>query len=133
MPTTASNALFDRVAEIRVAASGPERTPFQALRDAVDVFGGDHPALEDVVSGTMTYSRLLTGARILGHRLASATAPGEAVGVMLPNANAVAVTVAGLVSGSRVAAMINYTAGEANVTAAVRTAMIRAVVSSRIV
>lgn len=130
-PTTASNALFDRVAEIRVAASGPERTPFQALRDAVDVFGADHPALEDVVSGTMTYSRLLTGARILGHRLASATAPGEAVGVMLPNANAVAVTVAGLFSGSRVAAMINYTAGEANVTAAVRTAMIRAVVSSR--
>ena len=130
-PTTASNALFDRVAEARVAACGPERTPFQALRDAVDVFGGDHPALEDVVSGTMTYGRLLTGARILGHRLASATAPGEAVGVMLPNANAVAVTVAGLFSGSRVAAMINYTAGEANVTAAVRTAMIRAVVSSR--
>jgi acyl-[acyl-carrier-protein]-phospholipid O-acyltransferase/long-chain-fatty-acid--[acyl-carrier-protein] ligase len=79
----------------------------------------------------MTYNRLMTGARILGHRLASATAPGEAVGVMLPNANAVAVTVAGLFSGSRVAAMINYTAGEANVTAAIRTAMIRAVVSSR--
>lgn len=131
LPTTASNALFDRVAEVRVAAGGLSRTPFQALCDAVDVFGGDHPALEDVISGTMTYNRLMTGARILGHRLASATAPGEAVGVMLPNANAVAVTVAGLFSGSRVAAMINYTAGEANVTAAIRTAMIRTVVSSR--
>ena len=131
VPTSASNALFDRVAEVRVAAGDLVRTPFQALRDAVGIFGGDHPAIEDVVSGTMTYSRLLTGARILGHRLASATAPGEAVGVMLPNSNAVAVTIAGLFSGSRVAAMINYTSGEANVTAAVRTAMIRAVVSSR--
>lgn len=130
-PTTASNALFDRVAEVRATAGGLDRAPFEALCDAVDVFGTDHPALEDVLSGTMTYGRLLTGARILGHRLASATAPGEAVGVMLPNANAVAVTVAGLFSASRVAAMINYTAGEANVTAAVRTAMIRAVVSSR--
>lgn len=130
-PTTASNALFDRVAEVRATAGGLERTPFEALCDAVDVFGTDHPALEDVLSGKMTYGRLLTGARILGHRLASATAPGEAVGVMLPNANAVAVTVAGLFSASRVAAMINYTAGEANVTTAVRTAMIRAVVSSR--
>ena len=131
LPTTASNALFDRVAEARSAAGGLERTPFQALLDAVAIFGTDHPALEDVLSGPMTYGRLLIGARILGQRIASVTAPGEAVGVMLPNANAVAVTVAGLFSGSRVAAMINYTAGEANVTAAIRTAMIRAVVSSR--
>lgn len=129
--TTASNALFDRVAEARAMAETLGRSPFEALCEAVAVHGTDHAALEDTLTGVMTYGRLLTGARVLGQRLASTTAPGEAVGVMLPNANAVAVTVIGLFSGSRVAAMINYTAGEANVTAAVRTAMIRAVVSSR--
>ena len=37
----------------------------------------------------------------------------------------------GLLSAGRVAAMINYTAGPANVTAAIRTAIVRTIVSSR--
>ncbi len=33
------------------------------------VFGRDHPAVEDVVTGALTYRRLLIGARVLGHPL----------------------------------------------------------------
>ena len=51
--------------------------------------------------------------------------------MLLPNSNGVAMSLLGLLSAGRVAAMINYTAGPANVTAAVRTAVIRTVVSSR--
>ena len=74
---------------------------------------------------------MLIGARVLGRRFAAITAPGEAVGVLLPNANGVVLSLLGLLSAGRVAAMINYTAGPANVAAAVRTAAIRTVVSSR--
>ncbi len=129
--TTAANALFDRVAETRASTTYANRTLFQAVRDAARRFGPDRPIVEDVVTGELTYKRLLMAARIFAGRFARMTAPGEAVGVLLPNANGIAITLLGLMSASRVAAMINYTAGPANVTSAIRTAVIRTVVSSR--
>ncbi len=128
---SASTALFDRVAEVRFAAADLGRTLFLAIRDAADRYGSGHPIVEDVVSGSMSYKRLFTGARVLGGRLSVSTAPGEAVGILLPNTNGVVLSLLGLTSAGRVAAMINYTAGPASVTAAVRTALIRTVVSSR--
>ena len=129
--TTVANALFDRVAETRASTTYANRTLFQAVRDAARRFGPDRPIVEDVVTGELTYKRLLMAARIFAGRFARMTAPGEAVGVLLPNANGIAITLLGLMSASRVAAMINYTAGPANVTSAIRTAVIRTVVSSR--
>ena len=129
--TTASNALFDRCAEARLAATDPDRSLFLAMRDAADRVGAAHIVVEDVVTGALSYRALFTGARVLGRRLEAATAPGEAVGVLLPNANGVVLTMLGLVSAGRVAAMINYTAGPANVTSAIRTAVVRSVVSSK--
>ena len=128
---TPANALFDRFAEGRLAGADLDRTLFQTMRDAADRFGWSHPILEDVVTGKLTYQRLFIGARVLGSRFATVTAPGEAVGVLLPNTNGVVLILLGLVSAGRVAAMVNYTAGPASVTAAVRTALIRTVVSSR--
>ena len=101
------------------------------MRDAAKRFGPSHPIVEDVVTGTLTYRKLFIGARVLGRRFAAMTEPGEAVGVLLPNANAVVLSLLGLLSAGRVAAMVNYTAGPASVTAAVRTATIRTVISSR--
>ena len=129
--TSVSNALFDRSAEARLLSNHLDRGLFHSLRDAADRFGASTTIIEDALGGTLTYRRLLIGTRILGHRLASVSAPGEAVGLLLPNANAAVVSLAGLASAGRVAAMINYTAGAASVTAAVRTALIRTVVSSR--
>ncbi|RJG45788.1 AMP-binding protein [Mesorhizobium sp. DCY119] len=126
-----SDALFDRVAEARLAASDPKRSLFQAIRHAAFRYGAGHPIVEDVVSGALSYQRLLVGARVLGQRFARLSAPGEAVGVLLPNTNGMVLSLLGLVSASRVAAMLNYTAGPASVTAAVRTAVIRTIVSSR--
>ena len=130
-PGSASNALFDRVAEARLAGTDFDRGLFLAVRDAADRVGASFAAVEDVVSGKLTYRELMTGARVLGSRLMLSTQPGEAVGVLLPNANAVVLTLLGLLSAGRVAAMVNYTSGPANVTSAVRTAAIRTVVSSR--
>ncbi|WP_421913733.1 AMP-binding protein [Mesorhizobium sp.] len=126
-----TNALFDRFAEARFAATDLDRGLFLAMRDAADRVGASHSIIEDVISGALSYRKLFIGARVLGRRFEAITAPGEAVGVLLPNANGVVLTLLGLLSGGRVSAMINYTAGPASVTAAVRTAVIRTVVSSR--
>jgi acyl-[acyl-carrier-protein]-phospholipid O-acyltransferase/long-chain-fatty-acid--[acyl-carrier-protein] ligase len=130
-PAPASNALFDRVAEARFAATDPSRSLFQTVRAAASRIGSSHTIVEGATSEALTYRRLLIGARVLGLRFASLSAPGEAVGVMLPNTNALVLTLLGLASSARVAAMINYSAGPANVTSAMRTAIVRTVVSSR--
>ena len=60
--TTASNALFDRLAEARLAGAGLDRSLFQAVRDAAAMFGPSKPIVEDVVSGALSYRKLLAGA-----------------------------------------------------------------------
>ncbi|TIO72192.1 MAG: 2-acyl-glycerophospho-ethanolamine acyltransferase [Mesorhizobium sp.] len=126
-----TNALFDRFAEARLYGSNLDRGLFLAMRDAADRVGASHPIIEDVISGALSYRKMFIGARVLGRRFEAVTAPGEAVGLLLPNANGVVLSFVGLISAARVAAMINYTAGPASVTAAIRTAIIRTVVSSR--
>jgi acyl-[acyl-carrier-protein]-phospholipid O-acyltransferase/long-chain-fatty-acid--[acyl-carrier-protein] ligase len=79
----------------------------------------------------MSYRRLLIGVRVLGNRFAGMGAPGDTVGVLLPNAAPVATAFFALQSAAQVAAMLNYTAGPANLASAVRTGSIRRVVSSR--
>lgn len=128
---TASNALFDRVAEARVAAAEPSRTIFNAVRDAALRFGPSRTIVEDVVGGSMTYHKLLVAARVLAGRFSHIDQPGEAVGLMLPNTNGMAISFLALQSAGRVPAMINYTCGTANVSAAIRAATIRTVISSR--
>lgn len=129
--STRSNALFDRMAETRLAATSPRLSLFEAVLAAADRVGASHPIVEDVVTGSLSYRKLFIGARIFGKRFEKLTAPGEAVGVLLPNTNGAVVSLLGLSSAGRVAAMINYTAGPGSVTSAIRTALIRTVVSSR--
>jgi acyl-[acyl-carrier-protein]-phospholipid O-acyltransferase/long-chain-fatty-acid--[acyl-carrier-protein] ligase len=131
MPGNNSNAVFDRVAEARLAGADLDRGLFLAMRDAADRVGASHAIVEDVVSGALSYRQLFTGARVLGKRFEAASRPGEAVGILLPNANGVVLSLLGLLSAGRVAAMVNYTAGPANVTSAIRTAVVRTVISSR--
>lgn len=128
---TASNALFDRMAEARLAGARPDLSLFQAVRCAASRFGASKRIAEDVVAGALSYRRLLIGARVLGRRFAAMTKPGEAVGLLLPNANGLLLSLLGLSSAGRVAAIMNYTAGPGNASAAVRTAAIKVVVSSR--
>ena len=129
--TTTSNALFDRLAEVRLAGAETNSSLFAAVRDAALAFGPSKPIVEDVLIGALSYRKLLTGARVLGRRFAGGTKLGEAVGLLLPNANGLVLSMLGLLSAGRVAALLNYTAGPANVESAIRTAAIRTVVSSR--
>ncbi|BBD37038.1 2-acyl-glycerophospho-ethanolamine acyltransferase [Aminobacter sp. Y103A] len=129
--TTTANALFDRFAEARLAGTDLDRGVFGAMVDAAGRYGPSQPIVEDVVSGALSYRKLLVGARVLGSRFEAMSKQGEAVGILLPNANGVVLAMLGLISAGRVAAMINYTAGAANVASAVKTAAIATIVSSR--
>jgi acyl-[acyl-carrier-protein]-phospholipid O-acyltransferase/long-chain-fatty-acid--[acyl-carrier-protein] ligase len=129
--STSSNALFDRLAEARLAGAALDRSLFQAVRDAAASFGASRPIIEDVVGGSLSYRKMLIAARVLGRRFAALSKPGETVGLLLPNANGLVVSLLGLVSAGRAAAVMNYTAGTASTEAAVSAAAIRTVVSSR--
>jgi acyl-[acyl-carrier-protein]-phospholipid O-acyltransferase / long-chain-fatty-acid--[acyl-carrier-protein] ligase len=56
---------------------------------------------------------------------------GDALGVMLPNANGAAVTVLAVMSAGRMPAMINFTAGLMNIRGGCRAANIRHILTSR--
>lgn len=123
--------IHDLMALARFGSNDLDRGLFLAFRDAADRYGKAGPVLEDALGGKLTYKRLLIGARALGARFEKMSAPGEALGVLLPNANAVMVTFLAIQSAGRVAAMLNYTAGPAAILSALSTAQIRTVLASR--
>jgi acyl-[acyl-carrier-protein]-phospholipid O-acyltransferase/long-chain-fatty-acid--[acyl-carrier-protein] ligase len=106
-------------------------TLFQGLLAAAARFGRALPILEDPERSPLSYARLVLGSLVIGRKLAALSARREAVGVLLPNVNAVALVIFGLSAYGRVAAMLNFTAGLANLRSAVATGRIRTVVTSR--
>lgn len=107
------------------------KTVFDVFVDATNKYGSSDPIVEDAVGGSATYKRLLIGARVLGKRFAAVSEPGEIMPVLLPNANAVVVTILGLQSAGRVPAMLNYTAGPATVLSSCKTVQAKTVIASR--
>ena len=112
------------------AAASIDRTLFEAVVGAAREHGENRVALEDP-QGKMTYKRLLTASRIIGGKLGPLTAPGGTIGVMLPSANAAAVTILGLMSAGRVPAMVNFTAGATAIKSAGHVAGFDTIVTSR--
>lgn len=127
----AGTALYQIMSDLIFRTTDIERSVFAAVVEAANRHGKGRIAVEDPITGALTYKRLLIGAEVLGHKLSPLAQRGEAVGVMLPNANGAAVTLLGLISAARVPAMINFTAGAANIAAACKAAEIRTIVTSR--
>lgn len=123
--------LYDVMSEMIFATSNTDRTLYQALIDAKDIHGARAAAVEDVKREPMRYGRLLTGSIALGRAFAPFTTRGEAVGVLLPNVNAVVATFFALQGIGRVPAMLNYTAGLTNLKAACTAAEIRSIITAR--
>ena len=107
------------------------KTQFGALLDARDTFGRNKVALEDVERQPITFGRLALGSLVLGRKLATLTGEGETVGVLLPNVQAIAVTLFGLNAYGRVPAFLNFTAGLKNLKAACDIADIKTIITSR--
>lgn len=108
-----------------------EITLFEALLEARARHGGGKVILEDSERQSLTYDRLILGSIVLGAELTRRTRTGEAVGVLLPNVTGLVVTLMALNAHARVPALLNFTAGPRNISSAVKTALVRTVVTSR--
>jgi acyl-[acyl-carrier-protein]-phospholipid O-acyltransferase / long-chain-fatty-acid--[acyl-carrier-protein] ligase len=126
----AGAALYDIMSNMMFRTTSTDRTVVEAVIEAEKNNGGKWPAIEDPTSGSLTYKRLLQATRILGAKLMPLAPEGRAIGVMLPTSNGATVTVLALLSGGRVPAMINFTAGAANVLGACRAGQVDTILTA---
>jgi acyl-[acyl-carrier-protein]-phospholipid O-acyltransferase/long-chain-fatty-acid--[acyl-carrier-protein] ligase len=123
--------LYQIMSDLIFRTTPTDRTVVDAVVEAGKIRGWSRIAVEDPVTGKLSYRKLMVAARVLAGKFTALAGEGEAVGVMLPNANGAAATLLGVMSAGRVPAMINFTAGVANVQAACTGAEVRTIVTSR--
>jgi acyl-[acyl-carrier-protein]-phospholipid O-acyltransferase/long-chain-fatty-acid--[acyl-carrier-protein] ligase len=123
--------LYQIMSDLIFRTTPTDRTIVEAVVAAAKVQGWRRTAVEDPVTGRLGYRKLLVGARVLGGKLMPYAAKGEAIGVMLPNANGAAAALFGIVSAGRVPAMINFTAGTSNILAGCTAAAVHTILTSR--
>ena len=127
----AGRRLYDEMSGMIFDTSDIDRTLFQALLDARSLHGGKALVVEDIRREPLNYSRLVVGSLALGRALERHTVPGEATGLLLPNISGTVVGFFALQAIGRVPAMLNYTAGLANIVAACTASRVRTMVTAR--
>ncbi|WP_404712248.1 acyl-[ACP]--phospholipid O-acyltransferase [Sphingomonas sp. MMS24-J13] len=127
----AGRRLYDEMSAMIFATSPIDRTLFEALLDARHVHGGKALVVEDIKREPLSYDRLIAGSLALGRLFERHSAPREAVGLLLPNISGTVASVFALQAIGRVPAMLNYTAGLANLKAACLAADVRTIVTAR--
>ncbi len=124
-------ALADLLTDTVFETTDIRRTLHAAFEEQARRHGLKRIVVEDPLAGALTMRMFRIGVALLARKIAALTAPGETVGLMLPNANAMAVTFMALQASGRVAAMLNFTAGPVNLLGACQAAEIRLVLTSR--
>lgn len=109
----------------------PRQTVFQAFLESMSNNGRTTRLLEDKNNIEYTYAELLKSMMALGRLAGKLAAPGEMVGVLMPNVATTINLFFGLNMAGRTPAMLNYTAGAAGVNSACIAAGISLVLSSR--
>ncbi len=123
--------LQDIMIDSAVETAHIDQTLFEALVEAAQQKAAQKIAIEDPLGGRLSYRKLILGAQVLGRQLEREAPLGDAVGILLPNSVGVAVTFFALQSIGRVPAMLNFTAGAANLLAACAAAKVGIVLTSR--
>lgn len=126
-----SQKLYDIMSDMLFRTTRLGASLFEALLNARDKHGADLVIVGDFQGAKLSYNRLITASLLLGSRFAAETKFGERVGVLLPNSAGTAVTFFGLQAFGRVAAMLNFSTGIANMEAATVAAEINVIISSR--
>lgn len=112
-------------------ASCPIGTLFEALLDAIAVWGRSYRLAEDMRRVEHSYGEILKMVLALG-RLSSRLAPeGGRIGLLLPNVVPTLALILGITAVRRVPAMLNYTAGLSGMESACIAAEVRVVITSR--
>ena len=120
-----------RIMQDMLFHSQPRQTLVEALLETMAIHGPRREVVEDVRQEPISYRNLLKLSLAIGRVLARESAPGERVGVLLPNLAPTAGAVFGLSAFGRAAAMLNHTAGREGMQSACTAAEIRTVLTSR--
>ena len=110
--------------------SAGEESLFDALVAARAKYG-DKEIVEDQDRKPLTYTGLIRAAFVLGRKIAAMTEPKERVAILLPSSMGVVVTFFGLHAFGRVPVMLNFTAGELNLKAAIKAAGVKRILSAK--
>jgi len=130
--TAAGADLYGIMSDLMFETSlASDRTILDAVIATARDRGYGTTALEDPVTGKLSYGKLLAGVSVLGRKIANLSRDEETVGLLLPNANGAAVTFLAAMSAGKVPAMLNFTAGLQNILSACRAAEVKTVYSSR--
>ncbi len=126
-----ADKLYDVMTDMVFSTSNTEQTLFESLLDARATHGGSHKIVEDIQRQPIAYNRVIMGSFILGRKIARLTPKQKTVGVLLPNAIGGLLTLFGLQAFGRVPAMLNFSTGAINMSAACIAAQVTTIVSSR--
>jgi len=126
----AGRRLYDVMSSMIFETSAKDQTIFDALLDAREIHGSKAQVVEDIQREPLSLGRLVVGSIALGRVIHDMTDEREVVGLLLPNVNGTVASFFALQANGRVPAMLNYTAGLANLRSACRTAGIRNVITS---
>jgi acyl-[acyl-carrier-protein]-phospholipid O-acyltransferase/long-chain-fatty-acid--[acyl-carrier-protein] ligase len=120
-----------RIMQEMMFATRQPVTIFDALLQAVRVFGRKRKMVEDIKQVVYTYGDFLRMILMLGRIGSRLDAQGARIGLLLPNLAPTLAMIIGLSAFRRVPALLNYTAGTEGMQSACRAADIRTIVTSR--
>jgi acyl-[acyl-carrier-protein]-phospholipid O-acyltransferase/long-chain-fatty-acid--[acyl-carrier-protein] ligase len=120
-----------RVMQTMLFETQQKQTLYSGLLDVISIFGRRRRTVEDVKQIEYSYGDLLKMMLALGRLVEKHSAPGECVGILMPNLAAAVCLMIGAGARGRVPAMLNYKAGAQGMQDACTAACIRAVFASR--
>jgi len=126
-----SAKLYTLMTDLIFESSDYHKTLFQSLIDAKHIHGNKHKIAEDIARKPINYRQFLIKCFALGDHIAKSSDEGEAIGVLLPNMVASAITFFAIQADQRIAAMLNFSLGVKNILTACRTAQIKTIYSSQ--
>ncbi|TIV62981.1 MAG: hypothetical protein E5V93_26575, partial [Mesorhizobium sp.] len=81
-----------------------DKTVLQKIIETAHERGMKELAVQDPITGSLSYGKLLTAAAVLGEKFEHLYAGQETLGIMLPNANGSCATLLGVMSAGKVPA-----------------------------
>ncbi len=111
--------------------SYPKQTLYSGMLDAIRIHGRKRCVVEDVKQTAYSYGELLKMTLALGRIVTKHSAPGECVGILMPNLAATVCMMIGAGALGRRPAMLNYKAGAAGMQDACTAAGIHTIFASR--
>ncbi len=127
----ASAQLYDVMSEMMFDSTDTNKTLFAALLTASEIHGRRHLIAEDIERKPLSYGQFILRAFTLGSVLDRKFADQPALGIMLPNTTITSVSFFALQAYGKTPAMINFSAGGAQIVLACGLAKLRTILTSK--